>query len=203
MKKLSVFAVTLALAAMFCSCGEVKTPTMEEIKGTVDGNVYENSFLEMKFTKPDSWTFATEEEIESIVGTAQEVLNEGGVEEQIDSSRYDMVASDSATGNNINLSLEIAGGTVTDEELRETLDSTKSQLAEMGSQIGMNYTFGDISTVRLGGLEYQKLSANADYLGVTFEQGCYVAVKDGVVVNITFTVYDGTPIADVEALFTE
>lgn len=203
MKKLLSIILAAVLMLSLCSCGSIKVPTMDEIRGTIDGPVYTNDFLSLKFEKPESWAFATEEEIESIVGNTQSILTEGGVDEKIDSSRYDMIASDDTTGNNINLSLEIVGSNATDEELEEVLSSTEDQLKEMGGQIGMDYTFGAHTKVNLGGLEYHKLEASAKYLEFNYEQGCYVAVKDGVIVNLTITVYDGTPISSIEALFTE
>ena len=211
MKKLLSLLLAAALALTLTACaggsdgesegGESHIADPGEVRGVAEGSTYKNDFLELKFTKPDSWTFATEDEIAGIAGNTQDILSEGGVESEVDASRFDMIATDAVTGNNVNLSLEIIDQEATDEDLEAVLDATEERLLEMGSSIGMNYTFGEHSKVTLGGLEYHKLSATAEYREVTFEQGCYVAVKDGVLINITATSYDGTAISDFEAMF--
>ena len=198
MKKFISLALILVFAISLCSCG---VPELDEVRGSVSGDVYENSYLGLKFTKPSSWDYATEDEIAQVAGTTEDVLNEGGIDETVDAARYDMMASDAISGNNINLSLDIVGNTASMSDLDATLDEVEAQLTEMGSSIGMTYTFGEHSKVKLSGIEFTKLSASAEYYGIAFEQGCYIAVKDGVCVNISITSYDGTPVTDIEALF--
>ncbi len=201
MKKLLTLALALMMAmSLLSACGSAPLPTADEIKGSVDGNVYTNAYTGLKFTASGDWYFMSEDEIEEITGTTQEILDQSGSDADVTASIYDMMAMDQVTANNVNVMIQIVGDS-DDVDFDEVLDESEAEILEMGASIGANYSFSEHSTVTLSGIEFHKLTATADYSGVTFVQGCYIAVKDNVCLNVTLTSYDGTPLSDIEAMF--
>ena len=200
MKKILTFAIILVMAFALCSCGTFKVPTADEVKGSVNGSVYENSYLGLKFTASGDWHFLTSEEIADVAGTTQNILEEAGNDIQDNVAYYDMMAMDENTGNNINIMVQVVGN-VGDVDFDELLDESESEILSLGASIGATYSFSDHTTVKLSGVEFHKLGASAEMYGISYEQGCYVALIDGVFANVTITSYDGTPISDIEAMF--
>ena len=200
MKKFLTIAIVLVMAFVLCSCGTAKVPTADEVKGTVNGSVYENGYFGLKFTINGDWYFLSSEEIAEVAGTTQNILAEAGNDIQDNVPYYDMMAMDENTGNNINIMVQVVGdaGNIDFDEL---LDESESEILSLGASIGATYSFSDHSTVKLSGVEFHKLGATAELYGITYEQGCYIALVDGVFANVTITSYDGTPISDIEAMF--
>lgn len=202
MKKLLALVLVLAMALSLCACGSGKVPTAEEVKGSNDGKVYENSYLGIKFTVKDAWYFLSDAEIAEIAGTTQDILSDAGNDVQDATAYYDMMAMDENTGNNINIMVQVVGN-VSDVNYDEILDESEAEILQMGASIGAKYTFSEHTTVKLSGVEFHKMDAVGEMTeyGISYEQGCYIAVIDGVFVNITTTSYDGTPLTDIEAMF--
>ncbi len=201
MKKFITVLTVIAIAVSVCACGVAKLPTYDELKGTVSGDVYENEYLGIKFVKPSTWSFSTEEEIAEIAGTTADILEEGGVEEvEVGAEYFDMMAQDGETGNNINCSLRIVGNTGS-VDFDEIIGEIEESILGYGESIGFNYTFSDTEVVTLCGIEFHKFNSTADYLGITFKQAGYVALEKGVLINFNITVMDDSNISDIEAMF--
>ncbi len=201
MKKLITVLTVAAMALMLASCGVAKLPTYDELRGSTLGDVYENEYLGLKFVKPSTWTFSTAEEIAEIAGTTADLLEEGGVEEvEVGDEYFDMMASDGETGNNINISLRIVGNTGS-VDYDELLQGIEDSIDEYGKAIGFTYEFSDRTETTLSGITFHKFTATADYLGISFKQSGYVALKDGVLININITIMDESDIEAVEAMF--
>lgn len=200
MKKILALVIVFVMAFTLCSCGTAKVPTADEVKGSVNGSVYENSYLGIKFTVNGGWYFLSAEEMAQVAGTTQNILEEAGNDIQDNVAYYDMMAMDENTGNNINIMVQVVGN-AGDIDFDEFLDESESEILSMGASIGATYSFSDHTTVKLSGVEFHKLGASAEMYGIAYEQGCYVAIIDGVFVNVTITSYDGTPISDIEAMF--
>lgn len=201
MKKLLAFALVIAMALTVTACGS-KVPTAAEVKGSVNGSVYENDYLGLKFTLNGDWYFLSDEEIADIAGTTQNILEDAGNEVQNNVAYYDMMATDEATGNNINIMIQVVGNTGA-IDFDEILDESEAEILSMGASIGATYSFSDHTTIKLSGIEFHKLSARGGFpeYDVYYNQGCYIAVVDGVFINITITSYDDTSIADIEGMF--
>ena len=201
MKKVLAVLLIAALALMMCSCGLEKVPTADEIVGNTSGNVYENDYLSLKFTKPSSWVFYTADEIAEITGMTEDLLAEGGVESAVDVQHFDMMAYNQETGSNISVALQIIGNTTEEIDLDEILDSAETEIVNTGAAIGMSYSFGGRETVKLSGIEFRKLTASAEFYGISYEQACYVAVHKGVAINVTVSIFDDTQLSEFEAMF--
>ncbi len=196
----SALMAVSVLALALCSCGAAGLPTMDEVKGSNDGSVYTNSYTGLKFTVSGAWRFLTDDEVAQITGTTQDILDEAGNGTDVTSQAYDMMAMDDNTANNVNVMVQIVGDTG-DADLDEILDQSESEILEMGASIGVSYSFSEHSEATLSGIEFKKLTASAEMNGISYVQGCYIALVDGVAINVTLTSYDGTPLEDIEAMF--
>lgn len=208
MKKLSLLLAAIMLLLCLCACGgtdklpiiedntddavlneaEAKEPPAREtVAGTYSGDVYENGYMSYKFTKPSDWEYSSEEDI-------AELFDGAGLD---DSSFCDMMVIDSATGNNINIIY-----TLTDEsDIDDYLDRSEEEIKQLGDSLGMTSEFSAHEKVKLGSVDCTRLEITSDYQGIAMYQACYAAYLDGVLMNITVTINDGTPIADFEAMF--
>jgi len=169
--------------------GEEPRPT-EFSRGEISGNVYDNAFAEITFTKPDSWTFMTDAELAEQIGVALDKLNaKNPFENDEVLALIDALASDE-DGNNVSISFEETNITPA-----AYLNSVKTQLSSLG------YTFGETSTVELGGVSYTKLVASVTMEGVSMNQGLYVRTVDGLMCILTVTLTSGNDFTACEAMF--
>ncbi len=199
MKKLISLAVAAVLAMTVLSgCGSL--PSISDAMGSNDGTVYQSDATGLKFTVSGNWRFMTEDEIEQITGVTQDILDEAGEDADVSSQAYAMMAMDETTGNNVNVMVQVIAD-ASGIDMDELLNQTEKEIESMGNSIGMTYTFSDHSTAKLSGIEFHKITANADFSGVSYVQGCYIAFVNNVCVNATITSYDGTPLEDIEAMF--
>lgn len=74
---LALAVLMLLSAVSLAACGSDKGTTKKYARGTVTGNVYHSDFAELTFTKPDDWTFATDEEIAKMLGVGLEMMKDG------------------------------------------------------------------------------------------------------------------------------
>lgn len=200
MKKLITLALIAAFAFSLCGCGVEKLPTYEELKGSVSGDTYENSYLGIKFKLPDGWRFYSDEEIEQATGQTADILNEAGAEVEVGSQYYDMMAIDDNTGNNINCSLQIVGNTGK-VDYDEIIDAIVDSVKQYGDSLGFEYSFSDRTEVKFCGMTFHKYLADVSYESIGFKQAGYIVCEKGVVINITVTIMDGSSETDIEAMF--
>lgn len=194
-----VSALTLVTVLSLVACGgtDKNTPFA---RGTIDGNVYHSDFAGVTFTKPDSWKFSTDEEIAKLLGVGLDALQSG---DKFDASELasliDFQASDPATGNNVNMSVEklnpINAATVS---IDDYIESFRNMLNTQFQ--GMSATFGDTTETTIGGNTYKRVTANVQMSGVSMQQ-VYLLRKVGkYVVCITMTSTNGGDISSLEAM---
>ncbi len=203
MKKFAVLTLLVLMATfILTSCGaeDPEPITLADASGTIDGESYTNSLTGLNFTLSGNWYFLSDEEIEEITGVTKDLLNGSGSELDPSVMVYDMMAMDSDTANNVNVMVQLAPD-AEDVDFDEILDQSEAEILEMGASIGASYSFSEHSTAALSGIKFYKLTAKADMNGISYEQGCYIAIENGVCLNVTLTSYDGTPLEDIEAMF--
>ncbi len=216
MKKLFAVIIALLMLLGLCSCGDTSSdvlendsdavesessdgepaaaPTIDDLRGTYLDDVYENDYFSITFTKPSDWRYSTVEEIAS-------VFNSESVD-AIDPESWgdtfcDLVAIDDSTGNNINIMYSLTSELDLDEYLRQSVEEIDS----LREALNMTAEFSEHDDVKLGNVDFRRVEITTVYQGVTIHQGCYVAYKDGALINITITVTNYTPIDTLEELF--
>lgn len=171
-------------------------------RGTIDGNVYNNTFADFTFTKPDSWSYSTDEEIASFIGYDPEKLNINEIEKALSKNPviYDMiVAGDSYYGNSILVSYEnvlpSVGRKITEDEYVEVLKETFSQAQ------GITYTITETKDVTLGNSTFKRATILVEAEGMSTTQYYYIKAIDQYVVSIMVNLTSEYTIDQVEAMF--
>ena len=218
MKKLLAIIVCLGLMLSFVACDndeqKVAAPkddtqtsqndsveseiesAVEEVakfaRGKIVGNVYSSDYSGIKFTKPISWDYSTDDEILEIIGgvVGQDTLD--GI--LANGSGYDMVATD-GLGNSVMVGYEnLAASNATNISEQDYIDITKSQLLQMG------YTSRGTSSTILAGNNYLKHEMALTANGVTITQAYYVR-KIGDYMSFIIVTATDKSIASIEAMF--
>ena len=214
MKKRIALCLVLVLLLTCAACGNVQDTldglaeqvgqevNKELARGTIAGNVYTSEFVDMTFTKPETWTFATDEEIAQTMKIGMALMKDPNAYQKAISKMatiFDMMVIDSATGTNISIlyeNLAVTGNTGMHEDAY--IEATKSLLQ---AQVNAEYVFGETSDIELSGDAYRRMSFIATYDGVQMEQIYYVRAMDKYMHVIILTLVNGVTAADVEAMF--
>lgn len=203
MKKfLSLF---LALVMMFLTVGcnlDSSDETTELSRGTIEGDVYSNDYLDFQFTKPESWVYATDDEIAEAMSLGADLMLEENFKDALEDNVavYDMMVVDTLTGSNISVGYENLAKTfatnITEDQYAEAL---QSQLENVS---GMSVEFPDTyDTVKLGKTEFTRVLCTTTAYDITMTQIYYLHKIDGYMSYIIVTVLDGYDVVDVEAMF--
>lgn len=98
LRKVSAVLVVILLLLSACS---IKTEPFE--KGTIKSGAYVNLQSNLKFTPPEGWEMSIGEDAQMDVLEANNILNEEKFEEG-DTATFDLEATETLTGSNLNLS---------------------------------------------------------------------------------------------------
>lgn len=202
-RKMIVVGITMAFAVMISGCAKentaksadstVSTSTESATKGTNfttgkwNGHVFENEWLNMKFTVPDSWKIASDEEISSIAGLASDLVKiDGTSKEQLEQAMklknmYSFIVAEPTGSINAqlmyeNLALSI-GGTSYDE--KKYIDAAVNLLLQ---QKDYQYKVLEQSSVVIANKTFQAVKLSL-YNGA-MEQMYYCYKQDNFMVNI-------------------
>ncbi len=202
MKKIITLVLVVVLAISICGCSAKEIVNKDLSRGVVEENVYTNEYIGFTFTKPAEWVYATDDEINELMGASAEIMDQSDYEAAVSEllSVYDMMVTDPATNNNINVvyeNLKLSGSVDMSED--EYLGYIKENLSAITE---LTYVFGEAEKATLGGVEFTKLPCDVDYMGViSMKQNLYVKNVDGFMCSITITVVDGSDFADIEGHF--
>lgn len=206
MKRIFAFIVVLVMAVSMAGCSDAAKEVLNKdlSRGVVDGNTYTSEYIGFSFVKPDSWVYSTDEEINELMGASSDILNQSDYEAAVAdlATVFDMMVVDYNTGNNINIvyeNLTLSGSTEMTED--EYLEVSKTNLESVED---FTYTFGDVETVTLGGVEFRKLECDVNYMNlVDMKQVLYMHKIGNYMALINFTIVDGTDESVIEGYFSE
>lgn len=198
---LALAVLMLLSAVSLAACGSDKGTTKKYARGTVTGNVYHSDFAELTFTKPDDWTFATDEEIAKMLGVGLDIMKDGDSLGSSDlASTIDFQAV-SPIGSSVTLTIE------KQPALATTLNDIDDYVGEfkktMLEQLDGAYTykFGETSDVVLGGNTYKRIDGSIMLSGLVIKQAIYLRIVGNYLVNITMTQSTGdTELSEMEAM---
>ncbi len=224
MKKLLALLLALAMMLSFAACGsnetsdnnddnetkqtekkeeENKTPEKELAHGTIDGAVYTNDFLGMKFTRPDTWVYSTDAEIAAQINKSVDFLGDKDKYKQtLESTQtvYDMMVKDAVTNTNVQVLIENLAKSnstnITEDQYMKVLKTQLESVTEMTVKFDSNFT-----KVKLGEYEYLRGVADVTLNGVSMKQAYYIHKLDKYMGCVISTVPNGYTVAQVEAMF--
>lgn len=180
----------------------INPPASSIARGEVSFKTYTSDTLNLKFTRPNSWVYATDEEIAMLMGFTSDWFDDERFEAALQNnlSIYDMMVVDKITNSNVivgyeNLKMTLSTN-ITEEQY---LDALKRQLSTMQ---GITVTFPDKSEkVKLGDAEFTRVICNTVTNGVRMQQIYYVHKLNGYMGFVIVTINDDYSVADIEAMF--
>lgn len=161
-------------------------------RGTVSGNTYRNSYSGIKFTKPSSWEFKSDDEILELLGASID-----DIDEMLESGLaiYDAIAT-SSSGTSVIIGFENLEATGSEDYTAEDYtDAVTSQLEAAG------YDIGSSKEIDLCGDEYLKTIATLEYSGVEVCQAYYVRKVDNYIAFVIVSTVDSSELSDIEDMF--
>lgn len=196
----------LLLSATLTGCkdlGGSSQPSESDIKGEWTDGVYANKFFNLKFTLPEGWNAASDEEILEIMNLGSELLDDKDnmIQEMLKQKQiYNMMAADPTTGVNVSVVMENLALTVggTSYDAQEYADFTAEQLEAIEE---LNYTASDSKEVELAGETYVQLPMSVEISGISMEQAYYLRKLDKYMVCIIVTDTAGVGIDTLSAYF--
>ena len=166
MKKKLLARMLVVATVLMTACGGVSyTP------GVYTETGYESEFLGIRFTTPDGFALATEEELSKLMGLSLENLeNVSELQKKYTEmvTIYELMVADSTGFVNGQIILEKTGVSV-DTYIEIFKEQLASQMADM------NVTLSDnTEEVEFAGATYKKLSAEIESYGIVLFQDYYI-----------------------------
>ncbi|NLJ97152.1 MAG: hypothetical protein GX321_08360 [Clostridiales bacterium] len=189
-----ILALILLTIIAIGGCGKKESENPDFTIGAWNGNVFENSWLNMKFEIDDQWTVASDEKIAEISGIGAEILSElkGTSKENFEAMAkittvYGFMVLKGEGDPSIQLVFEnlakTTAGTQTTEE--EYLDMVLDQLTGLGYEI-----IEETRDEKIADKTFKKLKLSA-YEGL-LTQDFYCYKQDDYIVSIITTYTDAT-----------
>lgn len=160
-------------------------------RGVITGNAYVSSYLGLRFTAPEDWSYATDEELSELMGISMDIIGEdvyGDNKEQAEELAkqaviYDMIAA-APNGSNVQIvleNLEVSTGSadLTEAEYAEIL---RTQLASITD---LSYEVSDSYTDTLAGLSFTVVDATVKENALT--QRFWLRRVDNYILHLTFS----------------
>lgn len=171
------------------------------IRGTIDNNVFTNTSTGVRFKKPDSWVYYSDDEIADMFDISASRLDRNIFEKTVSemSIIYDMVVTDPDTSAKVVVAYENTaltyGADVTEEEYFEEL---KKQLRSTAMEI----TFEEkIKTEQLNSYSYKKLESTDTTSGYNVNQTYYARTVGKYMCTILVTTIGDGQIPNIESMF--
>jgi len=154
-------------------------------KGSTTDTTFESEYLDLRFTLPEGFVMATDEDLQMMMGLATELteLDADLVEYANITTVYEMMASDITSGTNVIVFVEkLSFSNLTAEQY---LTALKAQLEMLTNPV---YELDDeISSVEIAGQSYQQMSASTIMYGMVMTQTYTVRKIDGRMVGFIIT----------------
>ncbi len=183
MKKRFLAMALVIVAVLLTACGgKGYTP------GTFTDSGYETEFLGFRFTTPEGFTLAGEEELSQMMGMTLEMMGDDVTDVQKKYAElttiYEMVVADSLGAANANITLE-----KTSVSLDKYIDLFKEQVTGMSTMtVNLSDTVEDAT---IAGAAYKKLSATVEANGMQMNQVYYMRKVGNRMMSMTITWVEG------------
>lgn len=164
-------------------------------RGSWNDGVYRNEFFGFQIALPEDWKADTDEELAERMGTAVENLA-NGIRADADALRqqisYEFFVYSEKTMSNVNFNIEKLPTYMSEGQY---ISATKLNLEQMG----VDATFGEETSVSIGGNEWKCYPAIVVSQGITLEERIYLLEKDSYMACMTAT-YSSENSADIDIL---
>lgn len=188
---IAVIALVVAFVAGIALINASKTVE----HGVIDGNVYTNESIGITFTKPDSWTFATDEELAEMNEGSVSASEYSDLAELVDKNTciYEMSAN-SALGSNVLIMIEdisVNPGISTDSYAKIVIDN----LLDDGS---FDYEIGETTEKEIDGQEFTIVEVTNTTFSFSFSQRLYIKKHGNYMIGIIATGFTDSSLDEIE-----
>jgi len=185
MKKSSkgiLLMVMLFLMTSMMGCSALNSgKTLDQ--GTMEGNVYKNEYFGMSVIVPEEWTIASEEEIEELTKSGNEMIagDDESKKKMLEKAELRTVYLLSATSEEQGIASFMAMAEKLSflqnvKDGKAYLEAVKENLITLIEEIP--YEFKDIYTVEIGGKEFYALETTIDGGIIKLQQTYYARVEN-------------------------
>lgn len=199
MKRVLSITLSLCMLLMVAGCGGSSDSGNTDIpyeKGVLTEDGFESKYIGLRFTTPDGFIMATQEEINSAMEAGGQLMDMDT--DSIDYAKlttaYEMMAAAPLGSPNVIVMVEklsLSGMTT-----QQYFDALKTQL----DATAIDYTFGEgADSVEVAGQSYERIIATASVSGQTLSQS-YMMRKNGDRMIGIIATYQPETEADLEAL---
>ena len=172
-------------------------------RGTIEDNVWQSEFFNMKYTASDDMSYRTDDELYEMmkVGMDQLTIDEKTGKKMVDAAKvaviYEMMATNDTTGSNVIVAYEkLKTSSVTEEKY---ITAFKAQLPSMG----INADFEDIAEVEIAGQKFTQLKYSYTTSGMNISQALLLKKYDDHMLEITLTLTTDAAYDDLLAGFSK
>lgn len=171
--------------------------------GSWNGNVYSNEFLGLSYTMPESWVYASDEELLGMINVilGSDIVSDRGkmIAELMKSNIVFGMVARSLSGDIVqimyqNLENQIGKDQITEERYVEGMAAQQDLLTEAD---GETKNFGETYWAQLGGEDYLVVPIDVMTNGIEYRQWMYIRRVDDWMAAIGFTTLSGE---DVETM---
>ena len=196
-KNLPLILVPSLILVVLAICNFGKPATSYQ-KGSLSDTGFESEYLDLRFTLPDGFVMATEEELQALLEQdfeqkaliAQSTLPTGRLRAARGSNNTDFVYEMKVTAANWGVTVTVCTEIRVYETTEQYFAGTKQLLQRLSDY---NYTTDDeITTVEIAGYSYEKMTFSTVVHGYRIIQKQLVRTLDNRVVVFTITSMSGT-----------
>ena len=173
-------------------------------RGHIEGQSYLSAFLALRFTAPEGWTFATDEELAALMGLSMDILGADVFGDEAELAKaiaqqsvvHDMAAYAPDNSSNVQLTLEdleaSGGDGLSDEDYAALVQQQLLSITDLG------YSLEAVHTAELAGKNCLSFTAHMEDYGM--EQQFYLFHAGKYMVSVVVTGMAGA-LPDAQTLF--
>ena len=170
-----ILALVLCLSLAACNSDPSETDPASDAalsRGAVNGSVYTNESLKLRFQLPSGWSFYTEEEIAEVNNMTQEMYESLDLEDTIASGGQfmDLFAASASNLDNVNLILQPADQKVSGVSEKKIFEGSEESLRSQFSAAGMEVKTYEVLTAKFCGAEKAVLHMEMGMNGYVLQQ---------------------------------
>lgn len=174
-----ILALVLCLSLGACSSDPAETvPASGDSesaalsRGAVNGNVYTNKSLKLRFDLPSGWSFYSEEEIAEVNNMTREMYESTDLEAAVAKSGQfmDFFAASASNLDNVNLIIQPADAKLSGLTERKIFESSEESYRSQFASAGMEVKTYEVLTAKLCGMEKAVLHMEMTMNGFTLQE---------------------------------
>ncbi|CAH1224228.1 hypothetical protein PAECIP111893_05103 [Paenibacillus plantiphilus] len=207
--KWSIVMMIMLVIATACSSNE-SSKEKEVDLGKVESGTYTNEYFGISLKLPEAWIVQDAETINELNEAGKEVI--AGDDEE---KKKDLDIAEQKTLNLLTISKEPLGSDEANPNLFilaekvsllqgiKTSGDYLAALQKMLTDSQLPYTFGESSTVKIGGKEFEVIEATLDAGEIVVSQKYYSALVDGYALSLAATYFDEASKAEMDKIIAD